>query len=315
MCLSLDGGCIDAVVVDAFFAALAPAELDLLDEVLQAQQRDRERLRQQQADRVKQAEYEARLAQRRYQAVDPDHRLVAADLERQWELALRALVEARVAAEHGAESPPAPRLDPVLRRQLRDRGHQLPALWTSGRLTPAHQKELLRSLIRRVILTRPVPDTIEIKVVWISGAYSLLTAHPPLHRGRDLPNYDQLVTRILELSREGYQDPAIARRLTAEGFRSARHRDVPVKFVEKVRRQHGQVSLTERFRVEDKIDGHWTVGGLARQLGRSSDWVRRRVESGIVPATRHPLTGRHLIPDDSALLDRLGPQASTCNPS
>jgi hypothetical protein len=177
------------------------------------------------------------------------------------------------------------------------------------------QKELLRSLIRRVILTRPIPDTIEVKVVWVSGAYSLLTAHPPLHRSRDLANYDQLVARILELSLEGYQDPAIARRLTAEGFRSARHQDVPVKLVERVRRQHGWVSLTERFRVEDKIEGCWTVGGLARYLGRSSDWVRRRVERGAVPATRHPLTGRYLIPDDPALQDRLRAQASTRDPS
>jgi hypothetical protein len=315
MCLSLDGASVDAVVVAAFFAALAPAELDLLDEVLAAQHTDRERLLQQHADRVKQTEYEARLAQRRYQAVDPDNRLVAADLERQWELALRALVEAREAAEHAAQTPPASTLEPALRDQLCDLGRHLPALWESGRLNPAQQKELLRSLIRRVILTRPIPDTIEVKVVWVSGAYSLLTAHPPLHRSCDVPNYDQLLTRILELSLEGYQDPAIARQLTVEGFRSARRRDVPIQLVEKVRRHHGQVSLTERFRREDRIEGCWTVGGLARQLGRSSDWVRRRVESGAVSATRHPLTGRYLIPDDPALLDRLRAPASTRDPS
>jgi hypothetical protein len=165
-----------------------------------------------------------------------------------------------------------------------------------------------------VILTRPIPDTIEIKVVWVSGAYSLLTAHPPLHRSRDLPNHDQLVGRILELSLEGYQDPEIARRLTAEGFRSARRQDVPVQLVEQVRRHHGQVSLTERFRVDDRIEGCWTVGGLARQLDRSSEWLRRRIERGTVPATRHPLTGRYLIPDDPVLLDRLRAEASGRDP-
>ena len=229
-------------------------------------------------------------------------------------MALRALVEAREAAEHIAQTPPPPALDPGLRDQLRDLGRHLPALWESGRLNSAQQKELLRSLIRRVILTRPIPDTIGVKVVWVSGAYSLLTAHPPLHRSCDLPTYDQLVTRILELSLEGYQDPAIARRLTTEGFRSARHQEVSVKLVEQVRRQRGQVSLTERFRVEDKIEGCWTVGGLARQLGRSGEWVRHRVESGAVPATRHPLTGRYLIPDDPALLEQLRAQASTRDP-
>jgi hypothetical protein len=68
-CLHLAGPPIDAAVVEAFFAALAPAELDLLDEVLAAQRADRARLAQQHADQVARAEYEARLAQRQYQAV------------------------------------------------------------------------------------------------------------------------------------------------------------------------------------------------------------------------------------------------------
>src|SRR5262249_5647207 len=153
---------------DAFFEALQPAELDLLEEVLAAQQADHVRLRQQHIDQVARAEYEARLAQRHYQAVDPDHRLVAAELERRWAMALRALAAARQAAEAFAQTPSEPTLDPALRHQLRDLSTHLPALWTSGRLTAAHKKELLRSLIRRVVLTRPQADRVEALVVWVS---------------------------------------------------------------------------------------------------------------------------------------------------
>src|SRR4051794_8537463 len=101
-CLHIDGAQLDAVVVAAFFAALAPAELDLLDEALAAQQADHARLAQQYADQVTRAEYEARFAERQYRAVDPENRLVAAEVERRWELALRAVGEAREAAEHFA---------------------------------------------------------------------------------------------------------------------------------------------------------------------------------------------------------------------
>ncbi len=62
----------------------------------------------------------------------------------------------------------------------------MPALWASGRLTLVHQKELLRSLIRRVILSRPVADVVEVKIVWISGAVSQLTVQPPIWRAADL---------------------------------------------------------------------------------------------------------------------------------
>jgi hypothetical protein len=300
MCLSLDGASLDAAVVAAFFAALAPAELDLLDEVLAAQGADHRRLAQQYADQVERTAYEARLAERRYRAVDPDNRLVAAELERSWEAALRAGEAAREAAARFDREPPPPALDPALRAQLGDLGRELPALWASGRLTPAQQKELLRSLIRRIVLSRPAPDTVEVRVVWVSGACSPLAVAPPLHRSRDLGSYDRLVARILELGAAGHQDGAIAARLTTEGFRSARHHCVPRQLVEKVRRDHGQVSLTDRFRRQEKIDGRWTVGGLARELNVTGDWLRKRIAAGTVPAARHPLTGRYLIDDDPA---------------
>lgn len=64
-----------------------------------------------------------------YDLVDPDNRLVAGELERRWEVALRALQEAREAQECFLATPPTPRLDPVLCAQLNDLGQQLPALW------------------------------------------------------------------------------------------------------------------------------------------------------------------------------------------
>lgn len=311
-CLHIDGAQLDAVVVDAFFAALAPAELDLLDEVLAAQQADHARLARQYADQVTRAEYEARLAERQYRAVDPDNRLVAGELERRWELALRAVGEARAAAERYAAQPPAPALDPTLKEQLRDLGHHLPALWASGRLTPSQQKELLRSLIRRVIVARPVPDTIEAKVVWVSGAVTPLAVHPPILRGAEVSDYPAFVARVLALGAEGHTDRVIAQRLTAEGFRSARRVGVPTSVVGTIRRSHDQVSLTERFRTATHLDGQWTVWGLVRELGVHRNWLYARIRSGALPATRHPATGHYLIPDDPELLAQLRAQRERC---
>lgn len=111
-CWNLHVPSIDRAVVGAFFEAIAPAELDLLDEVLAGQQAERERLGQQYADQVARADYEARLAERQYRAVDPDNRLVAAELERRWELALRGLrrrARPRSASPRPRRSPPSTR--------------------------------------------------------------------------------------------------------------------------------------------------------------------------------------------------------------
>jgi len=311
-CVNLDGPSIEQAVVQAFFAALAPAELDLLDDVLAEQRADRERVVRQCADRVTRATYEVRLARRQYDAVDPENRLVAAELERRWELALRAEVEAKEAAARLAQETPAATLDPTLRAQLQDLGHQLPSLWSSGRLRPSQKKELLRSLIRRIVLTRLAPDSIEIKVVWVSGAYSELIVHPPVHMAANTSGYSRLVERVLDLAAQGYQDPEIARRLTAEGFRSAHTTDrVPASLVFEIRHAHGQPSLTKRFCTQEKQDGSWTIWGLARTLGVDRNWLYRRIIHGALPAQRDPVHGYYLIPDDPVLLEDLRAQVPT----
>jgi hypothetical protein len=254
---------------------------------------------------VTRAEYEARLAEKRYRAVDPENRLVAAELERQWEVALQALAAAHEAAEGFARRPSTPTLDPALRAQLRDVGHHLPAWWAGGRLSPAQKKELRRSLIRRIILARSRPDTVEAKVVWVSGAVSPLTVHPPIHRAADVSEYARVVDRVLTSSVEGYPDAEIARRLTAEGFRSARRPTVPKTWVAKIRRAHNQPSLADQFRWRDQLAGQWTVRGLTRLLHVKRSWVYHHLAAGHIPATRHPATGHYLIPNDPTLLAQL----------
>jgi DNA invertase Pin-like site-specific DNA recombinase len=311
-CLHVDGASLEAVVVEALFAALAPAELDLLEEVVATQQTDHARLAQHYADQIVRAEYEARLAQRQYQAVDPENRLVAAELERRWELALRAVAEAREAAEAFACQPDMPALTPEMQTQLRDLGQHLPQLWASGRLTPAHQKELLRSLIRRVIVTKPLPDVLEAKIVWVSGAITPLKVYPAILRETDLQEYERLVERILALGAEGYHDAEIARLLTAEGFRSARSRRIPVSLVGEIRRARGQISLTEQFKTQAKIDGCWTIFGLAQELAVHRNWLYTRIRQGALPAKRHPIIGHYLIPDEPEVLASLRAQRERC---
>lgn len=306
MCLSLPGPSVDAAVVQSFFEAVRPAELDLLEEVLAERRRDRGRLERQHADRLKRTEYEARLAEKRYRSVDPENRLVAAELEKGWEAALRALAEAREASERFERTPLAEELEPGLRSQLEDLGKRLPELWEAGRLSFSQKKELLRSLIRRVVLTRPEQDVVEAKVVWVSGAYSVLRVNPPvLYRTSQLGNHDELVTRVLKLASEGHRDTEIARQLTAEGFRSARLPYVSRPLVEKIRTKHGQPSLRGSQHGQEKIDGCWSVPGLALRLGTSETWVRAKIAQGAILAERHPTTMRWLIEDDPALLVRV----------
>jgi DNA invertase Pin-like site-specific DNA recombinase len=314
-CLSLEGAAIEAAVIGAFFEALQPAELDLLEEVLAAQRADHERLHRHHAEQVTRAEYEARLAEKQYSAVDPENRLVASELERRWERALQTLVAVREAAERATREPPVIALDPILRDQLRDLGPRLPELWASGRLSTAQQKELLRSLIRRIILTRPVVDTVELKIVWISGAYSELTIHPAVQRTADLADFDRLIARLTELSAAGHDDREITERLGAEGFRGARSTRLSADMVGKLRRANGVPSLRTQLRQQARFEGQWTTAGLARHLGVPRRWLDACIASGTLPASQHPTTGHYLIADDPALLAHLRDNFASKHPA
>ena len=305
-CLYVAARRVDEAVTGAFFEAVKPSEISLLEEVLVTQSADRERLLEHHRDRVKAATYEVRLAEKRYREVDPENRLVASELEKSWEMALRALADAEEAAERFEREHQKATLDPALREQLADFGKHLPELWNSGRLSAEHKKELLRSLISRVVLSRPEREGVEARVVWISGAVSTLLVRTPILRARELKDYEVLVGKILALNTEGYPDSQVARRLTEEGFHSARRREgMAERFVAEVRRQHGRGSISKELRSRRKLEGRWTVLGLSEELQVGRGRIYKLIRTGTLKTERHPQTGNHLIEDDPRLTANL----------
>lgn len=238
-CASLDGASIDAAVVAAFLVAIQPAQLDALEAVLAKQQQERAQIERHWEQQRQRATYEAHLAQRRYQAVDPENRLVAAELERRWEEALVTQRQSEAAMERFRQGPRAPALPKELRRQLESIAQTLPELWQSGRLTPEQKKRLLRSLVARVIVKRVAKDAVEVKIVWVSGHFSVSVVVPPILRECDVSGYEPMVARVGELFGEGRGDGEIAAQLTGEGFHSARRTTVTEATVQKIRLGQG----------------------------------------------------------------------------
>jgi hypothetical protein len=88
---------VDARVVAAFCEALSPMELDVYTQAMAAQRQQAERLAAAHRQQLERLRYEAALCARQFRRVDPDNRLVTADLERRWEAALRELTTAEAA--------------------------------------------------------------------------------------------------------------------------------------------------------------------------------------------------------------------------
>jgi hypothetical protein len=309
MCASLLAAPIDEVVVQAFFAVLQPAQLDALQVVLADQEADRARLLRQWEERLKRARYDARLAERQYNAVDPDNRLVAAELERRWETRLREVQESEQDYDRFRQTQAPAQIPLALYDQFRHISTALPELWQGDRLTHEQKKELLRSLISQVILRRSLRNTIEVRIVWVSGHYTVVMAQPPIYRFRDATDYDTVVERIHQLWQQGRNDEEIAAQLTAEGFRAAREREFIASAVQRIRLDHNWKRSAARFSMFLGIEGYVSVTALAIRLGTDRAWIGRRIRNGTIPASHvihHPSYAQaHLVQDDPELIARL----------
>jgi DNA invertase Pin-like site-specific DNA recombinase len=304
-CPSVPGAPIDTAVRDAVFAALRPAELDVLDRLLAERAAAAQAADHAWQQRVGRARHEARLAERRYRAVDPEQRLVAAHLEREWNGALVALAEAEAAdATHRAEAERERQLPwtATLRDQLRHLGEALPELWTD--LTNAQRTQVLRAVVAHVVVSRPRPQAVRVRIVWVTGHYTDREIRPRVRHFREIDHYPALLERIRAWNTADdapLSDEAIAERLRAENVRPPRGSHFDAGMVARLRRGLGLYRPLHRVRTAHAVGDALTAGGLAARLGVDYQRIYRLVTRGLLPVTRHAATGVYLVPNTPAV--------------
>ena len=302
VCQHLPADPIDAEVVAAFFAAVTPAELEAWAQAHDARRQAEIALDRVQALQVERLRYQAAFAERQFHRIDPDNRLVAAELERRWELALRELRQAEDAlARHRAARAKPEALSAEDRARFLTLGPQLPALWQQPDMTRERKKALLRSLIDKVVLRRMAADRISIRIVWRGGEISGLEIEVAVYTHRVLARGVEMEARLLALARQGADDATIAAQLTREGYRSARCDHVSADTVRHIRHQH-RVLRDWRRAHPRHVPGWLTMAELARRLRVSRDWLERRIRNGTIAIARDAASGRLLFPDTDVTL-------------
>jgi len=296
---------VDQYVVNAFFDALAPAELDLYEQALEQRRQQHLEIDRAQHYTLQRLEHAADQARRRYEEVDPAYRLVAAELERRWEAALQALQEAQ---EQYARLQQKPEVDaslaipPELREAFCSLGQSLPTLWRQETLSRAQRKALLRCLIDKVVLDRRTPDTIATRIVWRGGALSELEVPCSIGRLADLSNFSQLETQILRLESQGKSDEDIAQLLTLKGFRSSHHAELLPSTVRLIRLRHGRLHRYWGPRPR-RVSGSLTVPQIATAVGVKPHWIYHLISRDRIVVKRDEETGLYLFPDRPETLE------------
>lgn len=297
VCQRIRAAAVDPFVVHAFMQAISTSELDVYERALEESQRRIAQVDAVGAQQLERLRYEARLAQRRYEQVDPDNRLVAGVLEKRWESSLEELERAQRDwnQKHSTQSAWAP-IPADLKAAFSSLETSLPELWHKGELQLAQQKALLRCLIDKVILRREAADQVYLRIVWKGGASSVVNVRTTVGSLRAMTGYKQLEERVLALASEGKSDLAISEALTKEGFPSARSASIPTSTIQTIRLRNAR---PRRYKKERKpvVVGAVTVSQVAQILGVEKKWLYHLIRRGKVKVDRDPISGVFVMPD------------------
>jgi hypothetical protein len=123
---------------------------------------------------IQQAQFEAARARRQYDAVDPDNRLVAAELERRWNERLVQLRDLQAQLEVLNQQPDTPALSAADRARLLTLGSDLSKAWNSQGVSVETRKKIIRLLIKEIVVD-VVGDALSLVIHWQGGDHTQLT--------------------------------------------------------------------------------------------------------------------------------------------
>jgi DNA invertase Pin-like site-specific DNA recombinase len=278
-CWSVRADVVDAAVAERVLAVLTPAQLEIALAALAEVERRDQAVEHQWQLKIQRADYEAQLAQRRFDEVDPANRLVADNLEQRWEQALQQLAQIRQeqAEYQQKQSPP---LTADQQRQVRQLAEDLPRLWRAPTTTDKERKRALRLLIKDITLEKqPAAHRAILHVRWQGGATEDLTVTLPLsapERWR-YPEaiVDEVRTRALDQT-----DEQIAAAFRNAGRTSAKGHAFTAAMIRWIRAKHQVPGFS------DKQPGELTVQELSAKFGVSQHVAYYWLERGIVTGRR-----------------------------
>ncbi|MFC1707683.1 recombinase family protein [Planctomycetota bacterium] len=281
LCQSLSARALDEEVRRLTLIALTPAALEVSLQVSENLEHAREELDQQWRRRLERARYEADRAQRQYNAVDPENRLVARTLEKAWENTLREQRNLEEEYERRLRQQSRGLTDEE-REAIRRLASDLPALWEAESTTDTDRKDILRQVIDRVVVrVEGETEWVEATVHWAGGQRTYTRFRRAVGRLDQLSNLSDIRDRLADLKGQGLTAGNIASRLNAEGWSTPRRASYNAGMVRKLLSRYG-LSQVRRSRPADlhKLDvNEWWLPELARHLGVTDStlyyWARR----------------------------------------
>ena len=258
--------------------------------------------------RLERARYAADRARRQYQLAEPENRLVARQLEADWEAALAETARLEADYQRFTEEQPAT-LTAAERAAVQALAADLPQVWEAASTTQADRKELLRILIQDITVSvAGDSELVDVTITWAGGHQTSGQAVRPVARLDQLSYFPALLARVTELAAAGRSNRQIADVLNAEGFR-------PPKRTSRFSDQQVRTLISQRgIRARAKgrpavltglAPGEWSVTSLSAELGMPTASIYNWIYRGWITARHAPGTRNWIITADEEQMRQL----------
>jgi DNA invertase Pin-like site-specific DNA recombinase len=275
-CMMFGGLRVDAAMARELIRAVEPLAIEaalLAERRIMEHQAERRRILELE---LQQARYEASLAERRYAACDPDNRLIAATLEKNWEATLRRVRECETRLDSTTTSTPRSPTIPELTGIAED----LQAAWKNANVNMRSRQQLARALINEI--TVDIDDQareIVLIIHWKGGQHSELRLRKPQTGEHDCRTSDEALAVIRSMASR-WSDQDIAATLNRMGLPTGQSKTWTAHRVGSIRR----VRAIHAYKSAEK-DGTWlTLREAAEQYGVTSHRIRKLIKAGLLRA-------------------------------
>jgi excisionase family DNA binding protein len=274
-CLTFSGPRVDAAVARELLRAVEPMAIEAAREAERLHVESRDEQQRIVELELQQARYEASLAERRYAACDPDNRLIAAQLEKSWEAALRR-VETCEARLQAVRTPDPAAIVPNFAGLADD----LEAAWNAPSVSMRARQRLLRALVTDIIADiDEAAREVVLTVHWRGGQHSQLRVRK-LKSGEHGCRTPQDALAVMRSMATRWSDEDIAASLNRMKMPTGQGKTWTAHRVSSLRRVHG----IRAYRSAEK-NGEWlTMSEAAKLLGVSNHAIRRLIKDGILAA-------------------------------
>ena len=274
-CLTVGSLRLDRAVAQSVLAAIQPAGIEAAVKLTECAQLEDDEKRKALELALERARYEEKRARRQFDAVDPENRLVASELEARWNGALAqvAEAEARLAAAGKAAEP----LSEQQKKELAALSEDLMGLWNHPDAPIQLKKRILRTVLTEIIIDNDADSaTHRLRLHWAGGVHTELRVErnkPGQHRHSADRSVIELVSELAKIC----QDKTIAAILNRLGYKTGQEKTWNASRVAGLRGYH-------KIAAFQKQDDWVTQEEAARELQVSDTVVKRLIRERVLPA-------------------------------